>query len=81
LWAKCENTTATLTFNFYKDLSASVARSYALTFTGLASETKSTGIDNDVLGDVVQVEFTESSTNPVIVNEIGLDGYLIRALR
>jgi hypothetical protein len=81
LWAKCENTTATLTFIFYKDMSASVARSYALTFTGLASETKSTGIDNDVLGDVVQVEFTESSTNPVIVNEIGLDGYLIRALR
>ena len=81
LWVKTENTTATVTANFYTDLSASVKRSYALAFTGAASETAATGVDNDVLGDVIQLELTESSTNSVVINEIGLDCFLTRALR
>ena len=81
LYVKCQDTTATLTVNLYKDLAAAAVRSYSLAFTGGAAEVQSTGVHNDVFGDVLQMEITESSTNAVIINEIGLDGFLIRAQR
>lgn len=80
-WMKVSNTTATFTLNFYLNRSASAIRSYALTGTGATMETLSTGVHNDVVGDVIQAELTESSTNAVTINEIGFDGALLRALR
>ena len=56
-------------------------RTYTLTGTGAAFETLSTGVHNDVRGDVIQAEITESSTNAVTVHEVGFDGHLIRAQR
>ena len=81
LWIKAKDTTATLTVNLYNDLSASAIRSYTLTFTGGAAEVQKTGVHNDVVGEVHQIEITESSTNAVTILELGLDGFLVRANR
>jgi len=80
-WVRCTNTTATITLSFYRDLEASAVRSYVLTFAGGATEVQRTGVDADVRADVLQVAVAESSTSSVTINEIGLDGYIVRPLR
>lgn len=80
---KGENLTAgqVFTLKFYADLSASAVRTYTLTAAGGATEVLSTGVDNDVLGEHLQWELTESSANAVTLSQVILDGYYIRALR
>lgn len=69
------------TLNFYKDLATSAVRSYTLTAAGGKTEVVSTGVDNDVLGDVIEAELVESSANAVKINQILFDAYAIRELR
>lgn len=80
-WVRTRNTSGALTLNFYTNLSGTAVRSYVLSPTGAALEVVSTGVHDDVRGEIVQAEITESSTGALDIQEIGFDVNLIRAGR
>lgn len=78
---KCQDFTGTLTLKFYRDLSPTAVRTYSLTYTGGPAEVQAVQIHEDVRGDLLQWEIEESSVNPLVINELMLDGNLVRRIR
>lgn len=69
LWVRFRNTATTVTVNIYKNLQSTPAETFTLTPTGLPTELK--GKRLKVVGDILEVEIIESSTNPLEIESLG----------